>query len=63
MKGGFNHLFLPSFTPSGNRERNRIRWHLEIAMILSATGLNAFGPFFLALLSQMTTDYDPLLFP
>jgi hypothetical protein len=50
MKGGFNHPFLPSFTPSRNREQNRIRWHLEIAMILSATGLDAFGPFCLALL-------------
>jgi hypothetical protein len=50
MKGSFNHPFLPSFIPSENQERNRIRWHLEIAMIPSATGLNAFGPFFLALL-------------
>jgi hypothetical protein len=32
---------------------------MEITMILSATGLNAFGPFCLALVSKMTTDRDP----
>jgi hypothetical protein len=59
MKGGFNHPFLPLFTPSENRERNRIHWHLEITMILLVIGLNAFGPFCLALVSKMTMDRDP----
>jgi hypothetical protein len=60
MRGGFNHPLSPSFTPSENQDRGRIRWHLDIAIILATTRLDAFDPFFIALfISQVTTGYDP----
>jgi hypothetical protein len=64
MRRGFTHPFSPLFTPSEGWEWDRIRWYLEIEMILSATGFGAFGPFqHSSFLSQVTTGYDPMFIP
>jgi hypothetical protein len=41
MRGSLNHPLLSSFTSGGKQYGDWIRWHLEIAMILSVTELDA----------------------
>ena len=62
MRRGFNHPFLPSFTPSTDQDRGQARWQLEVVTGLSVTETRRLWPLLRSsFLSQVTTDCDPVL--